>query len=62
MIDGKSRGIVIPLSLGAALGAWLGPEQLLRLSKRKLKEIIGILLVAEVLEMIVQSILTLNAF
>jgi len=52
----------IPLSFGAILGAWFGPNIALRLSKRKLRKIIGILLMIVVLRMIIQAALTLNAF
>ena len=52
----------LPLSVGAILGAWFGPKIALKLSRRELRKLIGIILAAVVLRMIIQAALTLNAF
>ncbi len=46
----------IPISLGAVVGGWLGPKTALKLSKEKLRKIIGAILFAAVLRMILQAI------
>jgi len=63
MIDGIILWkAALPLSIGAILGAWFGPKIALKLNRRKLRKLIGIILTIIVLRMIIQAAATLNPF
>ena len=47
----------IPLSAGALFGGWIGPRISLRLSRRKLRKVVGAMIAVAVLRILLQAIL-----
>ena len=47
----------LPLGLGAVVGGWIGPRIALKLSREKLRKVIGVILFAAVLRIVVQAVL-----
>jgi uncharacterized membrane protein YfcA len=59
-IDGLINwGIGIPLSIGAVIGGWMGPRIALGTRKERLVRIIGVILLAAILRMLLEQLLSL---
>jgi uncharacterized membrane protein YfcA len=59
-IDGLINwGIGIPLSIGAVIGGWMGPRVALGTRKERLVRIIGVILLAAILRMLLEQLLSL---